>query len=222
VAVLCNFPTSGPGALAQRVADIYLEGEFPEPRPQGQTGGEAEAEPVPLTGEDLAALTGHYLRDGSDIPVSLQIREGRLARGRVPLLHLGDWAFSLPGLGGTLHFAEGEDGSVVLSYPGGETYLRHPSVEPTPAELAAFVGRYWSDELAVEYEIRMGEEGLVYFNRKLGQRNLTPTFRDGFMFGGGPSATFTRDVGGRPDGFTMSAGRVWKVRFRRMDRPNPR
>jgi hypothetical protein len=89
-------------------------------------------------------------------------------------------------------------------------------VEPTRRQLEAYVGRYWSDELAVEYEIGMGEEGLVYWNRKLGTRELTPTFRDGFRIGGGTFATFTRGASGQPEGFTISAGRVWRVGFRRM------
>jgi hypothetical protein len=32
---------------------------------------------------------------------------------------------------------------------------------------------------------------------------------------------FTRDDHGRIDGFTVSSGRVWKVRFKRMEGPYP-
>jgi len=71
----------------------------------------------------------------------------------------------------------------------------------------------------VEYEVRTEEGRLGFWNRKFGNRPLNPTFRDGFSAGGG--VIFTRDDRGLVDGFTISSGRVWKVRFTRLDGPFP-
>ena len=55
---------------------------------------------------------------------------------------------------------------------------------------------------------------LVVRHRKLDDAPLTPTFRDAFLVRGALAA-FTRDGSGAVEGFTLSDGRVWNVRFRR-------
>ena len=93
--------------------------------------------------------------------------------------------------------------------------LRADSWAPAEADLREFEGVYASAELGTEYRLVMEEGGLVARHRKLDPAPLTPTFRDAFRLRGA-SAVFTRDASGRIEGFTLSDGRVWNVRFRRV------
>jgi len=223
LAVLCNFPSSSPGTLARRVADIVLERAFPEPLPEGAMGDEEEEpepDPVALSTEELARLEGFYVRDDYDTPTSIRNRDGHLFIGGRRVLHQGDWSFRPESGSGTVSFQETADGSIAFTGPYGRSYARHAEVEPTPADLQPYVGLYWSEELGVEYEARLEEDRLFFTNRKTGQRFLNPTFRDGFS-ASGSGVIFTRNPQGEVDGFTISSGRVWKVRFRRLEAPYP-
>jgi len=221
MAVLCNFPTSNPGRLSNRVADIILEHQFPPEIEAEPRDDEAEAQdPEPLTEGDLARLEGIYVRDDYDTPVSLRAQEGGLFAGGQRLLHEGNWEFRVSGGDETTRFWETPDGAILTTGPDGKQYRRYPRIDPDSVDHEEYIGHYWSDDLGVEYEVRLDDDHLAFWNRKVETRTLNPVFRDGFSAGGG--VIFTRDDRGRIDGFTMSSGRVWKVRFRRMDGSSPR
>jgi CubicO group peptidase (beta-lactamase class C family) len=220
VAVLCNFPSSGPGGLAREVADIVLEDAFPEPLPDEEAPEEDEEEerdPVPLSEVELEELAGYYTADFNDRPVALRERGGHLfMEGRMRLFHEGEWVFQPDGEDETARFVRTPDGSISVTDPNGITYVRRASVVRDSVDLEPYVGRYWSEELGVEYEARLEEGRLFFVNRKMGRQNLGPVFHDGFGAGGN-WVTFFRDSVGEIAGFTQSSGRVWKVRFRRVE-----
>ena len=64
----------------------------------------------------------------------------------------------------------------------------------------------------MEYRLAIEGARLAMHHRKLEPVTLEPTFRDAFR-AGGRSLIFTCDSRGRVDGFRMSTGRVWGVRF---------
>ena len=219
MAVLCNFPSSNPGSLANQVADIVLEEAFPSAPPAEREEDLETPDAVPLSEQDLQRLDGFYLRDDSDIPVPIRARDGVLLAGAQRLVHQGDWVFQVGVEGEATRFWEEADGQVLSTGPDGKRYRRYPGIDPDSVELGEYVGHYWSDDLGVEYQARLEEGRLVFWNRKIGSRPLNPIFPDGFSAGQG--VFFSRDPQGRIDGFTMSAGRVWKIRFRRLEGPYP-
>ena len=217
MAVLCNFPSSNPGRLATRVADIVLEEAFPSPPPAAD---EEEMDPdgpdpVPLAPGDVVRLDGFYLRDDYDGPQEVEARDGFLWAGPRRLYHEGDWTFQIANADDEVRFQEGSDGSLLLRGPDGKEYRRFPRIDPTEVNLAEYVGHYWSDDLGTDYEVRIEDGELVFWHRKIGTRTLEPRFFDGFS--GGNAVLFTRDSRGAIDGFTMSSSRVWKVRFRKLE-----
>ena len=221
VAVLCNFPSSNPGRLATRVADVLLEGAL-SPLPSAEEGGGAdshEADLVPLTREEAEGLAGFYLRDDYDGPREVEIREGVLWSGSQRLVHQGEWSFRIGDEDDTLQFREGADGVVRLEGPDGKSYRRYPRIDPAQVKMDEYAGHYWSEDLGTSYQVRVEEGELVFWHRKMGNRTLTPRFPHGFS--AGSSVLFSRDSEGSVDGFTMSTGRVWKVRFRKLDGPLP-
>ncbi len=97
-----------------------------------------------------------------------------------------------------------------------------PDWKPAPAELAAFAGDYRSDELEVTYHVRAEGDRLLLSWRNTPELQLSPTVRDGFtsvrgveQVAPGMQLQFQRDGGGRPVSFTVEAGRVQHIRFRR-------
>jgi len=221
LAVLCNFPSSNPGRLATQVADIVLEDAFPSPPPENddaRTDQEAP-DPVALAPGDAERLEGFYVREDYDGPQQVRARDGFLWAGSERLLHQGDWTFRTSDGNSTMRFQEQADGSITAQGPDGKAYRRYPRVEPGEVNLEEYVGHYWSDDLGTAYEVRMEEGRLVFWHRKIGTRPLTPRFPDGFS--AGTSILFTRDSQGTIDAFTQSSGRVWKIRFRKLDAPLP-
>ncbi len=89
--------------------------------------------------------------------------------------------------------------------------------EYSAAELAAFAGTYYSEELDADYRIFL-EEGELRVKRGRGDPvPVRPTGTDEFEVEGA-SVTFERDDHGRPSGFVVDAGRVRGIRFLRLDR----
>jgi hypothetical protein len=220
MAVLCNFPTSNPGRLANQVADIVLEHQFPQEIEAEPQEDEAEApDSAPLPPEDLARLEGIFVRDDYNTPVFIRAQDGALYVQGARLLHQGNWEFRVSGRDQTTRFWEASDGTILTIGTDGKQYRRHPRIDPDSVDHREYIGHYWSDDLGVEYEVRWDGDQLVFWNRKMETRALNPLFEDGFSAGGG--VIFTRDGPGRIDGFTVSEGRVWKVRFRRLDGPYP-
>ena len=129
---------------------------------------------------------------------------------------IGEHRFEVVGPGVVVTFEPGASpGAVSLDAPGLGRFQRTDAWDPTESELAAFVGTYHSAELGTDYRLAL-EDGVLWFHhRKLDSRRLTPTVTDGFEIRGS-AAAFTRDAGGRVDGFTLSDGRVWNVRFDRV------
>ena len=235
VAVFCNFPSSDPDRLVRAVADIYLDSagadevaSVPEPAaPPGAPDDVRAAAGAPLprpvtaaeADETLEGLIGFYRRDESDTPLHLIVRDRTLTiltgGSTGTLVPIGPDRFRLTGssMVGTFDRSAGP-ATLRLSGPTEETFEQQPHWRPSAEELAPFAGSYYSDDLAVQYSLRVDEGRLVAWHRKLGTLTLTPTYLDGF-FTSGFYLAFTKGADGAVDGFTMSTPRAWKVRFDR-------
>jgi hypothetical protein len=94
---------------------------------------------------------------------------------------------------------------------------------PTVAELAGYVGTYHSDEAEVTYTIAVRDGALAILDRYDRGQTLEPIYLDAFsaraeivMTGSLGTITFRRDDSGRIDGLSVSQGRVWNLRFERL------
>jgi CubicO group peptidase (beta-lactamase class C family) len=218
IAVLCNYPSANPGGRAQRVAEAYL-GDLMDEAP-ARPSADPAAPTVPMSRAELTLLAGVYRGEvpSQIVGIALDGDTLRVDVGeRVALRPLGDNRFEAVGEGVVVSFLREADGGVVLEAPGLGRFQRYDDPwEPTAAELEAFAGPYHSEELGTDYRLALEDGALWFHHRKLESQRLTPTFRDAFMIRGA-SASFTRDSAGRVDGFTLSDGRVWNVRFVRTD-----
>jgi hypothetical protein len=94
-------------------------------------------------------------------------------------------------------------------------YDRVPGFKPTAAQLDAFTGTYYSDELDVRYRIERKDSVLAVVMRRRGSMNLQPAFTDGFSASDIGVIRFTREKG-KVTGFLVTSGRVRNVGFKKV------
>ncbi len=88
----------------------------------------------------------------------------------------------------------------------------------TPAQLAEYVGDYYSDELQTLYRVAL-EDGklflrLTHKDTEWTKKSLQPSLKDAFNVRG-IRLSFVRDGQGKISYFAMNAGRVKNIRFLR-------
>jgi hypothetical protein len=89
--------------------------------------------------------------------------------------------------------------------------------KPTAADLEAFVGSYFSEEVEAFYTIALERDTLVVRQRRRDDAKLAPGEKDQFA-GGGLNFAFERDRNSQVIGFYVANGRTRDVRFERVGR----
>ena len=213
VAVLCNYSRSGPGRLAQRVADVILRQQL-SPAPVVEARPAASA-----AGNQLARYIGTFRNPTTDDIRTVSVRGDTLVvdygDGEVSTLRpLGDARFAVEGSSWEVSFPSA--GSLVEHVPNqpAATFTRIELARPNARDLGAYAGAYYSDELDVRWTIAPAATGLVARIPGGDTLRLAPTVRDTFV-GGGVVMTFRR-AGGRVTGALLHAGRVRNIAFTRV------
>ncbi len=210
IAVLSNVTASGPAGLAHQVADIYLAGKIKEP---------AKPVAVVLPAETLKRYVGVYLEPRTDDILRVELnKDGKTLRiagqASVPV---SATVFSTPDGSQQATFETGPAGSPLRmrasdgrSIPG--LWEAVPAFAPKPADLEAFAGTYYGEEIDTTYTLFV-EGGKLKVRFRPAQRfTLMPVLADVFESGSNV-IRFTRDGTGRVDGFLVSSGRVRRLRF---------
>ncbi len=221
VAVLCNLQrTAWAPALAYSVADIHLSDVFGAVATEDQSLPAPEA--VSVATSELQEVTGHYWNDEEKRLQRIYVRDDTLRmadRSReYPLTPLGHdrfyrmvavtWrrivSFTSP---------TPEQPRQMIEAPN--TYDAVEVVSPSPAELEAYLGTYFSAELAYEWVLRITNDGLTMWDpRTWGELALRPLMRDVFQPDRGyPTFTFARDDQGRVVSFMVDVGEARNVQF---------
>lgn len=209
VICLSNLGSFNPDKIVQQVADIYLA-DVLGPVEEAAAGME-------LSQDVLESRTGLYRCAESGVTRRLDIHDGKLRLKSGTLdLHFSPQAEN--------RFLA-EEYPVVLTFENDcfqeqigsgsvEAYERVEEAHPTPEELQALTGRYYSDELQSARDIALEDSHLVARHPRLGAATLQPTIPDGFSING-LDVLFSRDSQGEPTGFTLESGRVRHLRFER-------
>jgi hypothetical protein len=221
-AVLCNVGTADTQRLVEGMADAVLGGRLSQPVAAAGVGS-ATTEPAPRAiAIDTGRYTGLYYSDAQQAVVRVMARDGALLAAALgttlPLVPSGDDRFEAKGVPASLAFA-GPAGaaarSVELVVQGASrgAYQRVSAVAPGGADLAAYVGRYYSPELDATYSIELDADSLRLVFRTLDRPALEPAMADAFV---GPAfIRFTRDGRRRISGFEMTIRRVKRLVFER-------
>ncbi|MDE2944874.1 MAG: serine hydrolase [Gemmatimonadota bacterium] len=218
VSLMCNVAEADPGGLARQVAELYLaDAMTEEPRTDAAGADVDPAHVAAFAGGYRDTRTGQYLEltaDGSSLLMSG-------GPGGPPLAAMSETGFA-SATGVSIAFegpaAAGERPAGVMDMPAADGVRIEPvdPFEPTAADLAEYVGAYHSDEAEVTYWVEV-EDGRLMFRDRYGDGvALEPLYADAF---GQESRTFVfrRDATGRVSQASLSEGRVWDLRFERVD-----
>jgi CubicO group peptidase (beta-lactamase class C family) len=210
VVVLCNGSTANPPALTRAVADVYLGSKL------------AAVEPAPkpaltLSGEQLAKFAGAYVNPATGAPTFVTLRRDTLIMGLTAgpaLVPLSERRFRLGAQPVEVEFTpNGEMVQTILAWPRPKpiTMKRYERAAPTRAQLEAYAGSYYSEELGATWTVTATDSTLVLKTRGGTDQVVRPAYEDTFT--GAFLLNFTRGAGRKVDGMLMSSGRVRKVRF---------
>ncbi len=215
VAVMCNAAGANATGFTRQIVDALVPGLPAAPHP----------DTIATDPSALAHLAGVYrsLRTHAPMYVGVDAPGGRggPARNHPALVALRDGGYEL----GTtlLRFDAGRGTARGLSVlqADGDTVafaFASPSVwAPSATALAAFAGRYRSDEIGATYQARV-VDGRLGLSVRPGEPNeLTPSYPDAFTAGGGMGTVwFTRDASGTVRAMHVGAARVWDLVFTRL------
>jgi CubicO group peptidase (beta-lactamase class C family) len=211
VAMLCNASNVSTGGTGGRIADIYL-------------GAAAADTPTPdyrasWAGGDPDAYSGLYREPVTGEVRRLHVENGTLHADGTPLLRLSEREVRV-GTGTTRWIFESVSAPTSFLVEDWETFeQRWERVEPwspDPAELSSFVGAYHSEDAETTYLVRVENGRLLVWQRPNDERALDPLYRDAFRMGG-MIVRFRRDGSGRVDALSLSLGRVYDMRFERVE-----
>jgi CubicO group peptidase (beta-lactamase class C family) len=219
IAVWCNHANAGPAVLLHQVADLVLA---KPPRAAVQAG----APTVKLSREELGRWAGTYRDPFTDQAVTLVVADSGLVSaaaggrgggrgGPPPFVPTANDRFRS---GQTEVAFSGAVGRRAFLMIRGDDTLRYEEARPAPAAIRTsdYIGTYASEELDVRLEIVARDGRLTLRRRPDDSVELRPSYADDFQAPSVGTLRFTRDSGGRVNGFSIFAGRVVDVRFRKV------
>jgi CubicO group peptidase (beta-lactamase class C family) len=235
VAVFSNLGSFNPGAMALRIADIYLAPQLaaaaPAPAVESQAPPAAAGpapQPITLSPETLKAYAGTYWLD-SNLLRRLVVDKDKLvyvrsSDNKSDLVPLSPTRFKMLGVPGDVYLdfaamAGGLYGGFVFTESNGAKIKakRIEAFEPNEAQLKEYTGTFYSEELDVRYAIAARAGSLVVRPGVGEEAEAGPMKKDVFA-AGRFMIEFDRDGKGRVSGFRISTGRVLNLKFVRAAR----
>ncbi|MDQ3755625.1 MAG: beta-lactamase family protein [Acidobacteriota bacterium] len=229
VACLCNVDSSNPSGLATQVAELYLSNKLKPENPTSASASTAPASSVKLSPQELAQKTGTFRDQTTGALWKVTAANGNLVVDAsvitlhaVPISNMQFRAVNAPA-DINITFDNREPGKPLLMRVQIETDepMVFEAISPpvlTPAQLAEYVGDYYSDELQALYRIAM-EDGKLFLrlankDTELSKKPFQPSLRDAFSVRG-LSLNFVRDGQDKISHFTVNTGRVKNIKFLR-------
>jgi CubicO group peptidase (beta-lactamase class C family) len=212
-----------PGGIANVVADAFFGQYMTAPQRPTVAAGASSAVDVPAA--TLRRYAGKYeMTTLGNMLLNVELQAGQLrlevpGQPALPLRPTSPTSFEVVGAPAKITFNTGADSTVqgITFSQGGE----HPGrrVVEKPADLAAFAGRFYSEELETYYDLSVEEGKLVIRHRRFGPATLTHTSGDSFS-GTLPvsSVVFRRDAAGIITGFEAGNGRARGIMFQKVSR----
>jgi len=229
VICLANVTNLNAGKLARQVADIYLSGLFKPDKAENRLPAIAPSQFIKLSEIELAKNAGSYQDPLTHDFWQVSIVGGSLVatttKGNFKFAPLTGKHFRSTNLNPIreLLFETSTNKPMRMRVDtDGRQSVIFEAVQPalpTPAQLAEYVGEYYSDELQVTYKVVL-EKGKLYLRKGYGRVGnnfrskdfLLPTITDQFN-GGSISLHFIRNSRNQIAEYTLSVGRVKDLHY---------
>jgi len=223
VAILANVSNLDTVARAHQVTDLYL-GDQLVPKPASASSN-ANTNPAQVAAAKLnpaswdAQLGTYRLGLGWLLTITRegdQLMAQATGEPRFKMTPQSDTKFFVEAYGAGVEFVREPDGAVTrLLYKG----IHAPKLDlstVTPGYLAAFAGDYWSEELLVTCRLELHDGKLINVTRD-GERHELLAVGHNRFDGAGFAIEFTRAAGSSATEMKLSAGRVRRLRFKRVE-----
>lgn len=211
--------------LAYELAEAFFADAMEPEEEEEETGGDFD--PADFDPEDFDDFAGRYALDAAPDFILTFTREDdtyytqATGQSRLEMVPVSPVRFRLSQVEAEVEFERNEEGEVdgAILFQNGEqhaTRIEGGAWEPTPEELAAFTGRYYSAELETFYTLVLEDDELTVKHRRLDDFTLGAGEQDRFS-GGNLQFEFERDRNGQVIGFYLANGRTRDVRFERQE-----
>jgi CubicO group peptidase (beta-lactamase class C family) len=222
VAVLSNLASFNPQQIARRVAAVYI-GDQMQPEEKADP---AEPQYATIDPKELEQFAGVYPLPNIRQTLDAVVERGKLwaagpLRPPVEMHPVGPARFYIKEWHANVAFSPRADGGmgVKITQPGAvnEGERITAAAAKVEADLLAYTGVYWSDELQTEYTFFLRDGTLYCLHPHHGEVPLVPTIRDQFSsdWWFAPEVTFQRDSQNAIVGVSLGGGRVTGITFSR-------
>jgi hypothetical protein len=208
VGVMCNGTSPGSGGIAASITDEIF-GPFPET---------ARTEPPKVGEDELKKFVGVWRSEKTHFPARFVIENGVSRWSGARLVPMGGGQFTAGE--NQLKFTFDKDGKPVSAETvdsDGEVrrFVLEKEWTPTPADLAAIQGDWFSEEAGAGYTIAVEGDKAFVKQRPATRLAMQPLYKDHFLVPG-YVVWFTRDNNGKINGMHVGASRMRDMPFVRV------
>ena len=226
VVVYCNRADANPGQRSRKVAELYLA-DVMDPKKDPAAPASEKLEKAKVSAKKLQALSGHYWNEKRRSAWEVAWSEEKLElvlseEDRFEMVPLAADRFAIHNqwFDAEATFKKTADGTLQILFliDGAKEprlFEKFAPREPSPQELEAYAGTYFSDELGVSYALEVEEGSLVFRIVRHEPHELEPLFGEVFLSSDYGTFEFKRGPDGAVDGLVLDAGRVRDLEFKR-------
>lgn len=226
VVVYCNRADADPGTRSRQVAELYLA-DLMEPDKTPEPASSTDTEKAEVSSARLKTLAGHYWNEKRRTAWEIELTDSKLFlvlsdEDRFELNPQTDsrWTIEGPSFDAEMRFEAIGENRLQMSFlmEGADEprlFARFTPREPTPQELEAYAGIYYSEELGVPYTLGVEDGSLSFSIVRHETHRLEPLFDEIFSTDEYGTFEFQRGADGGVTGFALDAGRVRNLQFDR-------
>ncbi|UCC39725.1 MAG: serine hydrolase [Candidatus Aminicenantes bacterium] len=224
VVVLSNLGSISPTKLAHKVIDLLLADHI-QPDKEKKEAEKSQEKPATIDPAVYDAYVGKYQLE-MGLLITITKEDNRLwakvaGQQKIELFPISEATFDIKVVDAQVSFHKDDKGKVtkIVLHQGGQDMPGKKIEAPplTQEQLAEYAGNYYSDELLVTYKLVMEEDKLFAYVRKQPRIEIEITEKDKFS-GAMFRATIERAEDGEVIGFSLDAGRVKNLKFKKIEK----
>ncbi len=215
---LCNNMAIFPSVIAEKLTDIYLDGQLKPEVPSQKIVVETLPQTIPLSEKEALRYAGVYASAESGAAFKLSYKDGKLInsgllRSETPVMPISENRFVMVADTDKYELIpvfnkSGAISEIKLIRNGGKPDVFVPAKPPldSPEALSEYAGTYYSDEFDADYKLMLQGNTLVLQIGENFENQLTAAYADYFTIRGGVvNLSFTRDDKGKITGFVFNS-----------------